>query len=211
MGYSSARLFAWLQSADFYINLHSEAITDLPQGEGKKWVDVGCGPGLLTRLAAAKGHNAMGIDKDPLMIREAKKIVRNENSSAVFEVGDVFQIPEQSADVVSASSLLAVLDDKTAGFRSLLKIVKPGGLLLIIEPTDRMTLETANAIIQTGVHNGRINGLRVWARARQGRATDPRILNAPEANYVSFAPLLGGLVGAWTIQKSGAVEMTGEG
>jgi len=153
MGYASTRLFAWLQGADFYTNLHSEAIAELPNGEGGKWVDVGCGPGLLTRLAAAKGYNAVGIDVDSSMIHEARKIVRNENSSAVFEVGDVFQIPAESADVVSASSLLAALDDKVGGFQALLKAVKPGGSLLIIEPTDRMTLQAVNTLIRSGIEN----------------------------------------------------------
>jgi len=202
MGYASTRLFAWLQGADFYTNLHSEAIAELPDGEGGKWVDVGCGPGLLTRLAAAKGYNAVGIDMDSSMIHEARKIAKNENSSAVFEVGDVFQIPAESADVVSASSLLAALDDKVGGFQALLKAVKPGGSLLIIEPTDRMTLQAVNTLIQSGVQNKRIDGLRMWARARQGRAVDPKIFNPTETNHVSFTPLLSGLVGAWQIEKN---------
>lgn len=202
MGYSSARLFAWLQGADFYRSLHSEAIAELPEGTGSKWMDVGCGPGLLTRLAAARGYRAVGIDSDPSMIREAKKIAGSENSSAVFEIGDVFQIPAQSADIVSASSLLAALNDKVGGFHALLKIVKPGGSLLIIEPTDRMTLQAVDALTQTGRGGNRISGLRMWARARQGHATDPGIFNAAGINHVSFTPLLGGLVGAWHIQKS---------
>lgn len=202
MGYASTRLFAWLQGADFYTTLHSEAIAELPDGEGRKWVDVGCGPGLLTRLAAAKGYDAVGIDVDSSMISEARKIARNENSSAVFEVGDVFQIPAESADVVSASSLLATLDDKVGGFQALLKAVKPGGSLLIIEPTDRMTLPAVNALIQSGVQNKRIEGLRMWARARQGRSVDPKIFNTTQTNQVTFTPLLNGLVGAWRIEKN---------
>lgn len=202
MGYFGAKLFVWLQGADFYRNLHSEAIEKLPAGVGKKWVDVGCGPGLLARLAAAKGYDTTGIDADPFMIREARKIARNENSFARFEVGDIFRIPEESADIVSASSLLAALPDKVGGFQALLKAIKPGGTLLIIEPTDRMTPQAVDVFIRSGMHGKRINGLRLWARARQGRAVNPKIFNMPEAGRTIFTPLLGGLVGAWLIQKN---------
>lgn len=202
MGYFSAKLFVWLQGADFYKNLHHEAIEQLSDGEGKKWIDVGCGPGLLARLAAAKGYDAIGIDRDPSMIREAVKIARNMNSSARFEVGDVFHIPPESADVVSASSLLATLEDKRGGFEALLQAVKPGGTLLIIEPTDRMKPHAVDTLIRGGLRGKRISGLRVWAHARQGRAVDPKIFSALGEGGTTFIPLLGGLVGVWLIQKN---------
>lgn len=92
MSYSSSKLFVWLQGADFYKDLHAQAMEGLPNGEGRTWLDFGCGPGLFTRLAAAKGYSAMGIDQDPSMIREAKKIAKREASSADFAVGDVFRL-----------------------------------------------------------------------------------------------------------------------
>ena len=202
MSYFGAKLFVWLQGAEFYKSLHAEAIEKLPAGEGKKWVDVGCGPGLIARFAATKGFDALGIDADSSMIWEAKKIARTENSSAQFEIGDVFRIPPESADIVSASSLLATLGDKVGGFQALFGAVKPGGSLLIIEPTDRMTPQAVNFFIRSGVHGKRVSGLRLWARMRQDRAVNPKIFNMPEAGRTTFTPLLGGLVGAWIIQKS---------
>lgn len=177
-------------------------MTGLPDGKDRTWLDFGCGPGLLTRLAAAKGYSVIGIDQDPSMIREAKKIAKSEASSAVFINGDVYQSRPQGADVVSASSLLAVLDDKVGGFQALLKAVNPGGLLLVVEPTDRMTPQAADVLIQNGLHGKGIEGLRMWARARQGSAIDPEIFNAGEGALVAFNPLLGGLVGAWIFQTS---------
>lgn len=164
-------------------------------------MDFGCGPGLFTRLAVAKGYSATGIDNDPSMLREAKRIAENEGSSAVFAIGDVFQSRPQHADVVSASSLLAVLDDKAGGFQALLKAVNPGGSLLIVEPTDRMTTQAVDVLIQDGLHGKRIDGLRMWARARQGNAIDPDIFRTGGVQPVRFTPLLGGLVGAWLFQK----------
>lgn len=202
MGYSKSELFSWLQGADFYRDLHLDAIELLPSGEGRVWIEFGCGPGLFTRLAAVKGYSATGIDNDPSMLREARRIAKSEGSSAVFENGDVFQNRPQSADVVVASSLLAVLDDKEGGFNALLRVVNPGGSLLIVEPTERMTTHYAENLIQKGLGGKRIDGLRIWSRARAGHAIDPEILMTGAGQRVTFTPLLGGLVGAWLFQMA---------
>ena len=201
MTYLSAKLFAWLQSAEFYENFHTEAMRELPEGKGEKWIDIGCGPGLLTRLASAKGYNATGIDGDKFMIREAMKIAKKSKSSAFFACGDLYDIPSHSADIVSASSLIAMLDDKTGGFRALLNIVKPGGSLIILEPTNLLTPNAVDTWIKKGMRGKRIFALRLWAHARKNLATNPMIYNSPDIEQIVFSPLYGGLVGMWIIQK----------
>ncbi|MBP7688570.1 MAG: hypothetical protein KA765_11700, partial [Thermoflexales bacterium] len=98
-------------------------------------------------------------------------------------------------------SLLAVLDDKVRGLQALWGSVQPGGALLIIEPTEQMTSESANQLIKNGLSGKRIKGLHMWAAARQGNTIKPALydtLGAP----LEFTPLLSGLVGAWVIRKS---------
>lgn len=140
-------LFTWLQGADFYHDLHKQAVESLPIGQGETWLDVGCGPGLVARLATHRGYNVTGIDTDPQMIAVAKRIAYRTNSSVDFQTADFASLPAGSAKVVSAASLLAVLPDREAGLRSLWQILRPGGMLLIIEPTRQMTIENANRAI----------------------------------------------------------------
>lgn len=193
-------LFTWLQNATFYQDLHQRAVESLPAGAGKIWLDIGCGPGLVTRLAASRGYSAKGIDADPRMIKAAKRLAKHHHSSAEFEVGNITALPYRYADVVSAASLLAVLDDKPSSLNALWQCVRPGGHLLIIEPTDRMNPENANNAIAMGLPLKRINGLRLWAAARKNRAVDPIICDGLEGER-QYADLLHGLVGAWIIRK----------
>ena len=197
----ASTLFTWLQGADFYHDLHKQAVDLLPMGNGKIWMDIGCGPGLVARLAVNRGYQVIGIDSDPLMIQSAKRIVNRQRLSMYFKTGDVFKLPTESADVVSAASLLAVLEDKASGLNSLWKCVRPGGTLLIIEPTDRMTIENANQLIKSGLPRKRIHGLRMWATARQGNTINPAIFETLGVDSIKFEPLLQGLVGGWVIQK----------
>jgi ubiquinone/menaquinone biosynthesis C-methylase UbiE len=196
-----AALFTWVQGADFYRDVHQAAVELLPHGDGQTWLDVGSGPGLVARLAAQRGYQTIGLDYDAQMIQAAKSLAKRQGLSIEFKVGDVFNLPVESADVVSAASLLAVLDDKAGGLRSLWGSVRPGGALLIIEPTEQMTHENANQVIKNGLGGKRIKGLRMWAAARQGNTIKPGLydkLGAP----LDFTPLLSGLVGAWVIRKS---------
>jgi trans-aconitate methyltransferase len=173
----------------------------LPTGNGETWLDIGSGPGLVTRLAAERGYRTVGIDTDPQMVATAQWIARRNHSSAEFQTGDFTSLPAESAQVVSAASLLAVLPDREAGLRTLWHLLRPGGFLLIVEPTHQMTSENAARAIQNGLPKKRIAGLRMWANARQGNIVDPAIYETLVAKAIRFVPLLQGLVGAWVIQK----------
>lgn len=197
----STLLFTWLQGADFYFDLHQQAVDSLPAGNGETWLDIGSGPGLVARLAAERGYRALGIDTDPQMVATAQWIARRSNSPAEFQTGDFTSLPAESAQVVSAASLLAVLPDREAGLRSLWHLLRPSGTLLIVEPTHQMTSENANRAIQNGLPKKRIAGLRMWANARQGNIVDPAIYETLGAESIRLVPLLQGLVGAWVIQK----------
>ena len=202
-----ALLFTWLQGADFYYDLHRQAVELLPTGAGKTWIDVGSGPGLVARLAAQRGYQVTGVDADPQMIKAAQRIGKQQRLTIDFKTGDVFDLPAASADVVSAASLLAVIDDKQKGLNALWRTVRPGGSLLIIEPTDQLTSENANAVMQQEQLHKRAIGLRMWAAARQGRTVDPGIYDTLEAESMNYVPLLHGLVGAWVIQKKETLRM----
>ena len=198
----STELFTWLQGATFYLGLHEKAVETLPRGESKTWIDVGCGPGLVARLAASRGYDTTGIDIDPSMILEANRIARREKSMAQFYVGSIANLPTEPVDVVSAASLLAVLGNREEGLRTLWKSTRVGGTLLIIEPTEQMTTKNANKLIrERSIPSHRSVGLRLWAFARQNNIVNPDVYQTLEAKSVQFVPLLDGLVGAWIIKK----------
>ena len=196
----SARLFAWLQGADFYEGLHRAAVEQLSPGHGKTWLDVGCGPGLLTRLAAARGYASVGIDLDHHMIRIARRLAAREASHATFRTGDVLQpgASQRQADVVSAASLLAVVKDTSAALDQLIRCLRPGGKLLIVEPTAQLTVQAAKRLSDDGALGHRSWGLRMWARAREGKTIDPQLF-CSLPHEVERIDLLHGLVAAWVV------------
>ena len=193
----AARWFAWVQSSPAYRQLHLEAVHHLPPGQGRSWLDVGCGPGLMTRLAADHGYQAHGIDHDPAMIDAARRLSRTD--SCRFTVGDLTQ-PLPQSDVVCAASLLCQLPDPEAGLELLWEAVRPGGTLLIIETAALMTPQRARTATASRDRRSR-QVLTAWARARQGRNLPAGLwANLPEAS-VSAVPLLDGCVQAVFIDR----------
>lgn len=198
-----ATLFTWLQGASFYRDLHQQAVDLLPLGEGKTWLDVGCGPGLVSRQAAAKGYDVTGVDTDARMLRAARRLACWQGSTARFRQGNLDSLVGQRADVVSAASLLAVLDDPAAGAAILWNGVLPGGYLLLIEPTAAMNAANAQQLICTGwLPKKRLSGLKLWSHAREGRAVSADVFTPADAVRIQQVELLDGLVGAWVFQKS---------
>ena len=196
-----AVLVTWLQGAEFYSSLHKQAVDTLPSGEGKTWVDLGCGPGLASRLAAEKLYDVTGIDTDISMIKSARRLNKWHGTKANFEVGDLTYLTNKKVNVVSAASLLAVLDNKEDALNTMWESVLPEGHLLIIEPTELMNQENAKNLIKTGLPKKRISGLKMWAMARENRAIDPAIFDSIKATDKTTLELLGGLVEARIFKK----------
>jgi SAM-dependent methyltransferase len=197
----SAAFFTWLSRADFYASAHAETASLVPAG-GRTWVDVGCGPGLLTRLAARLGFEARGYDVSPEMVRAARAQAMEEHVGAAFEVAALEEVKSRCppADVVLAASLLAVLPRRRRALEALWELVAPRGTLLLVETTPHMRARSTLRLL-----SGRgAPGLLLWGFARGGRsaAADIEAFRPPGVEASSFHPLLGGLLGAWLLHRA---------
>jgi ubiquinone/menaquinone biosynthesis C-methylase UbiE len=199
----SSRFFSYVQSAAFYRELHGRAVQLLPSGEGRIWFDVGTGPGLVARDASAHGYRTTGFDVDKDMVERAREISRRFLSPAEFQVAGIDELPVngRKADVVSAASLLAVLNDKEEALHRLMACVNDGGTLLIIETTNLMKPGNAWGWLRKNGFGKRNWVLLLWAWARrQGPAVSP--LKMQLSGYqIRQADVFEGLVNAWLIRR----------
>lgn len=200
MSHFSAGFFSWLQSAPFYVELHAQAVALLPEGVGRNWLDVGCGPGLLARQAAAQGYSVLGIDPDMAMVQRARRNAKG-GTECWFEVGSLANLHANTqADVVSATSLLFVLADPEAGLRQLWECVRPGGQLLIVETTPRLT---PGNVCRLGQRKRGLQhvGLYLWALARRGRAINNEVYACISQHVSQRVALAEGLISATVFNK----------
>lgn len=107
---------------------------------GEKVVDIGCGTGVLTRLAAAAvgpDGEVLGLDPAADMIRLARIAGHEARSTARFELAAIENLPvaPETFDVVLLSFVIHCLpsDLKQAGLKETWRVLKPGGRLVAVD------------------------------------------------------------------------------
>lgn len=108
---------------------------------GMKVLDLACGPGLITRELAkvARGGVVVGVDVSPELLEEARHRLREDPvPNLLFQLGDVYDLnlPNDTFDFVYCRLLFQHLRDPLAALQSIVRTMKPGGKLCIVDVDD---------------------------------------------------------------------------
>jgi SAM-dependent methyltransferase len=111
-------------------NLHAFEILlrAVPDGV-HRGLDVGCGEGETARRLRNRVQSVIGLDPDAASIDEA--VSRGDDIEYRLGALEGSNLPEASFDVVSAVAMLHHTDHKE-GLNHLARLVRPGGLLLVV-------------------------------------------------------------------------------
>ncbi|MBT3151799.1 class I SAM-dependent methyltransferase [Streptomyces sp. CHD11] len=137
-------------------------------------LDLGCGTGSLSLLAAEQGHRITGVDRSPAMVALAREKLAGRD--AVFLTGDATAPPVggERYDAVLVRHVLWALPEPERALRHWRDLLRPGGRLVLIEgvwgtvspagiPADRLTALLAPAGGQVRVE--RLSGdAALWGR-----------------------------------------------
>ena len=114
--YESKHSFVWRYGAD--------CLELLSPQRGDRILDLGCGTGQLTQEIAAQGAIAIGIDKAPTMISQA----RNNYPNLQFEVADATNFHfEEPFDAVFSNATLHWIKEPERVISCIWQALKPGG------------------------------------------------------------------------------------
>ena len=107
----------------------------LQEGRPVMIADLGCGTATLTALLAHDGHRVVGVDFSPQMLRIARAKTAGIVPEPTFVEADVQDppLPPGSFDVVLSRHVLWATADPSSAVRNWHHLLRPGGLLLLIE------------------------------------------------------------------------------
>ncbi|EGX57039.1 methyltransferase [Streptomyces zinciresistens K42] len=96
-------------------------------------LDLGCGTGSLSLLAAEQGHRVTGVDRSAAMVALARAKLAGRD--AAFLVGDAALPPvgEERFDVVLVRHVLWTLPDPGRVLRHWRGLLRPGGRFVLVE------------------------------------------------------------------------------
>jgi SAM-dependent methyltransferase len=106
-------------------------------------LDVGCGIGHWSRVLAprvATDARLIGVDREPRWVEEAARRTAAAGLSERFtyRVGVAESLPfdDGAFDVVTCQTLLIHVRDPAAVLREMVRVTRPGGLVIAAEPTN---------------------------------------------------------------------------
>ena len=114
---------------------------------GDTVVDVGCGPGVAARRAAAQGATVIGIDPAEVMLRTARLIPHRGSVRYVTGVAEALPVEDGGATVAWSLATVHHWADVDAGLLELHRILRPEGRFVALE---RLTHADARGLASHG-------------------------------------------------------------
>ena len=116
-----------------YVGRWSRVVADefldwVAVGPGRRWLDVGCGPGALTAAILARCDPVEVISVDPSERYVAWAATHVDDGCARFVVADAMELPPVKADVVVSGLVLNFISDPRAAVAEM-RVHAPGGVV----------------------------------------------------------------------------------
>jgi SAM-dependent methyltransferase len=102
----------------------------------ERWLEVACGPGILSRVLAPHARQVHGVDLTPAMIEVARREAAAAGAGNVtFELGDAtaLNLPAATFDGAIARYAIHHVPAPSRLFAELVRVVRPGGRVILAD------------------------------------------------------------------------------
>jgi SAM-dependent methyltransferase len=111
--------------------------------EGARILDVGCGIGTYVRRFRQYSDDVHGIEVEPERVAEASR----ELPDIILAVGEALPYPDDHFDLVFSNEVIEHVDDDRRTAAEMVRVTKPGGVIVAFAPNRLYPFETHGAYI----------------------------------------------------------------
>jgi ubiquinone/menaquinone biosynthesis C-methylase UbiE len=147
--------------------------------EAASLADIGCGVGHWSRLLypyLRPPARLAGVDREPRWVAEAPKKFHRDFPHVApelfsFHQGDATKLPldDESFDVVTCQTVLMHLAQPLDALREMLRILRPGGLLVCVEPNNFWNYLAFTSLTEDEPVETLVRRFEFWLRQHRGR------------------------------------------
>lgn len=152
--------------------------------EASSLADIGCGLGHWSRLLYPRLRapaRFTGVDREPRWVAEAGEHFRSAFPHVApdlltFVQGDATAIPlpDDSFDVVTCQTVLMHLARPLDALREMLRILRPGGLLVCVEPNNFWNYLSFTSLTAAEPVEAIVRQFEFWLRHHRGKIAEGR-------------------------------------
>ena len=116
----------------------------VPDVDGKRILDAGCGTGVYTEWLLEDGADVVGIDVSTEMLAHARERIDERAELQQADLGESLPFAENSFDGIVSALALGYVRDWDETFAEFARILAPGGFLVFStgHPLDQFPVET---------------------------------------------------------------------
>ena len=147
--------------------------------EAASLADIGCGLGHWSRLLypyLRPPARLAGVDREPRWVADAPEKFRRALTHVApelisFHQGDATKLPlaADSVDVVTCETVLMHLAQPLDALREMLRILRPGGLLICVEPNNFWNYLAFTSLTEDEPVEVLVRRFEFWLRQHRGR------------------------------------------
>ena len=139
--------------------------------------DIGCGVGHWARLLApylSAKASITGVDREEEWLHQASLSFRREHPALAFTPvqadAESLPLPTGHFDVVTCQTVLMHLAKPWATLQEMVRIAKPGGLILAVEPNNFLNRMVFDSLTWTNSNDELLSKLAFWVCYHRGKS-----------------------------------------
>jgi SAM-dependent methyltransferase len=139
-------------------------------------LDVGAGIGhwgMLLSAVLPREASIVGLERDPRWVAEAerRRAERQDSARFRFDQGVAESLPyeQESFDLVTCQTLLMHVADPEAVIGEMVRVTKPGGLVLASEPNNRIAMLVETSVTVQEPVETKAEAIRFWLLYERGK------------------------------------------